>query len=198
MALGARLIAYGGRPIGCVARLRRTRLGGERWLREDGDVVLGLDRALDVDFGQDLGHLLVGGDGELDLHVTGEEMGLHFAGEGGVGVLDVAALVAELAEFPAGKLEAIKQGSGLARVNGIVGEGTHDADGGELVGVLVLDDGESAAAGVEVGGLVKDAVVASAARRSHAGLSGVVNVLAARRIVHIESGHKWGTPLLGC
>ena len=54
-----------------------------------------------------------------------------------------------------------------------------DTDDGELVGVRILDDGEDAAAGVEVGGLVEEAVVASAAGRSLAGTAGVVDVLAA-------------------
>jgi hypothetical protein len=152
---------------------------------------------LDADFTDDVGEFLFGGDGELDLHVAGEEMGLHLAGEGGVGVLDVTALVAEVAQLPAGELESVEESGGFAGVDGIVGESAGDADDGKLVGMQVLDDGEDAAAGVEVGGLVKDAIVASAARRSFAGLSAVVNVLATRSVVHIESGHKWGTPLLG-
>jgi len=168
-----------------------------RWDGEDGDVVVRFGGLFDADFTDDVGEFLFGGDGEPDLHVAGEEMGLHLAGEGGVGVLDVAALVAEVAQLPAGELECVKQGGGFARVDGIVGESAGDADDGKLVGMQVLNDGEDATAGVEVGGLVKDAIVASAARRSFAGFSRVVNMLAARRIVEICESHKRGTPFLG-
>ena len=106
------------------------------------------------------------------------------------GVFQFGALLDEVVEPGAGELESVEKGGSLLGIDEIVGEGAGDADDGELVGLHVFDEGEDAAAGVEVRGLMKDAEVATAARGGFAGAARVVNVLATRRLVHIKSSHK--------
>jgi hypothetical protein len=113
------------------------------------------------------------------------------------GFRDFLRLFVEALEVGAGDLQGVEHEGGALGVHGLVGEEAHDLEEGVLQAHGVLDHAESVVGLLGVGGVVEDAVVATAAGRGGAGSAVQFGVLTAGSVIEFGNRHRFVPPSRG-
>jgi hypothetical protein len=107
---------------------------------------------------------------------------------------DFLRLFMQALEVGGGDLKGVEHEGGAFGVHSLVGEEAHDLEESVLQAHGVLDHAEGVVGLLGVGGVVEDAVVASAASRGGAGGAVQLGVLAAGSVIEFGNGHRLYPP----
>jgi hypothetical protein len=109
---------------------------------------------------------------------------------GGILGGNVLDLLLQPLEVGGGDLQGVELEGGALGVDFVIVEGAHDLEEGELQAHGVFDQADLLVGALGVGGFVEDAVLASTAGRSGAGLAVHLGVLTAGSVIEFGNGHR--------